>query len=94
MANNTRASTPRPVRSLHCASGARLPRQPSDRPHVRLSRHQTDLGNRRLRDWQRGVRRTVAMLVLAVAVCALGLAYSTSGTRRSETRPLPRGGTR
>ncbi len=34
----------------------------------------TDLGNRRLRDWQRGVRRTVAMLVLAVAVCALGLA--------------------
>jgi len=34
----------------------------------------TDLGNRRLRDWQRGVRRTVAMLVLVVAVCALGLA--------------------
>jgi voltage-gated potassium channel Kch len=34
----------------------------------------TDLGNRRLRDWHRGVRRTLVMLMLVVTACALGLA--------------------
>lgn len=34
----------------------------------------TDLGNRRLRDWHHGVRRTVALLTLVVAACAFGLA--------------------
>jgi hypothetical protein len=35
----------------------------------------SDLGNRRLRDWHRGVRRTLLMLVLVVAACAIGLAF-------------------